>query len=106
MQADQRPGYYTTSKRLSRQLAQALKVKLLLNRGWEGDYENALLLLDETMASLPADFKMDPDMKNMYDEAWDSKEVLWARYLEDGSGPGITPNSHTRRLSYKREIFW
>lgn len=52
-------GDYTTSKRLSRQLAQALKVKLLLNRGWEGDYENALLLLDETMASLPADFKMD-----------------------------------------------
>src|SRR5699024_9899232 len=44
-------GDYTTSKRLSRQLAQALKVKLLLNRGWEGDYANALSLLNETIST-------------------------------------------------------
>ena len=91
-------GDYTTSKRLSRQLAQALKVKLLLNRGWEGDYTNALTLLNETIAGLPADFKMDPDMKKMYDDAWDSKEVLWARYLEDGSGRAYAEFAYTQTI--------
>lgn len=91
-------GDYTTSKRLSRQLAQALKVKLLLNRGWEGDYASALTLLNETIAGLPADFKMDPDMKNMYDDAWDSKEVLWARYLEDGSGRAYAEFAYTQTI--------
>ena len=91
-------GNYTTSKRLSRQLAQALKVKLLLNRGWEGDYANALSLLNETISTLPADFKMDPDMKNMYNEAWDSKEILWARYLEDGSGRAYSEFAYTQTI--------
>lgn len=76
-------GDYTKATRLSKQMAQVLKVKLLLNRGWDGDYDDALMILNEIMSSAPAIFAMDPDMKNMYLEAWDSKEVLWARYLED-----------------------
>lgn len=79
-------GDYTKATRLSRQMAQVLKVKLLLNRGWEGDYAEALELTDEIIATAPATFAMDPDMKNMYQDAWDSKEVLWARYLEDDGG--------------------
>ncbi|NCC45157.1 MAG: hypothetical protein EOM18_16595, partial [Clostridia bacterium] len=77
---------YTSAKRLSRQMAQALKAKLLLNRGWEGDYTAALSIVDEILATSPASLKMDPDMKQMYVDAWDSKEVLWARYMEDNAG--------------------
>lgn len=73
---------YSSSKYLSKQMGQALKAKILLNRGWEGDYAEALQLVETILATAPADFKMDPDMKNMYNDAWDSKEVLWARYLE------------------------
>ncbi|MEI3422886.1 MAG: hypothetical protein V8R91_18580 [Butyricimonas faecihominis] len=72
--------------------------KLLLNRGSEGDYANALSLLNETISTLPADFKMRPDMKNMYNEAWDSKEVLWARYLEDGSGRAYSEFAYTQTI--------
>lgn len=77
---------YTTSKRLSKQMAQVLKAKLLLNRGWEGDHAAALALVNSVLTTAPASFKMDPDMKNVYNNAWDSKEVLWARYTEDNSG--------------------
>ena len=67
-------------------MAQVLKAKLLLNRGWDGDYEEALGLIDEIIATAPAIFAMDTDMEKMYKDAWDSHEVLWARYLEDGEG--------------------
>jgi hypothetical protein len=77
---------YTTCKRLSKQMAQVIKAKLLLNRGWEGDYAAALTLVEDVLLHSPAAFKMDPDMKNMYKNAWDSNEVLWARYMEDNSG--------------------
>lgn len=77
---------YTKSTRLSRQMAQVLKVKLLLNRGWEGDYDEALALTNEIIATAPSIFAMDVDMKKMYEDAWDSNEVLWARYLEDDGG--------------------
>lgn len=77
---------YTTSKRLSKQMAQVLKAKLLLNRGWAGDYAAALALTNSVISTAPATFKMDTDMKRMYNDAWDSKEVLWARYMEENSG--------------------
>ncbi len=77
---------YTSAKRLSKQMAQALKAKLLLNRGWEGDYTAALSIVDEILATSPASLKMDPDMKQMFEDAWDSNEVLWARYMEDNAG--------------------
>ena len=79
-------GDYTKATRLSKQMAQVLKAKLLLNRGWDGDYEEALGLIDEIIATAPAIFAMDSDMEKMYKDAWDSHEVLWARYLEDGEG--------------------
>ena len=77
---------YTTSKRLSKQMAQVIKAKLLLNRGWDGDYTAALKIVDDVIATSPAIFKMEPDMKKVFNDAWDSKEVLWARYMEDNSG--------------------
>ncbi len=77
---------YTDSKRLSKQMAQVLKAKLLLNRGWTGDYQEALTIVNNILATAPATFKMDPDMKKMYQDSWDSKEVLFARFMEDNTG--------------------
>ncbi|MEN6617920.1 MAG: RagB/SusD family nutrient uptake outer membrane protein [Rikenellaceae bacterium] len=79
-------GDYTSSKRLSKQMAQVIKAKLLMNRGWSGDYADALTLVNNIISSAPAAFKMDPDMKKMYNDAWDSNEVLWARYMEENAG--------------------
>lgn len=77
-------GDYTKATRLSKQMAQVLKAKLLLNRGWEGDYAAALTLTEEVMSKAPSTFAMNPDMKQMFKDAWDSNEVLWARYIEEG----------------------
>jgi hypothetical protein len=38
------------------------------------------------IATAHESFKMDPDMKKMYLDAWDSKQVLFARYMEDNMG--------------------
>ena len=49
---------YTTSKRLSKQMAQVIKAKLLMNRGWAGDYAAALAIVNDIIATAPALFKM------------------------------------------------
>ncbi|MEA4868755.1 MAG: RagB/SusD family nutrient uptake outer membrane protein [Rikenellaceae bacterium] len=89
---------YSTSKKLSKQMAQALKAKLLLNRGWEGDYAAALTLVDGVLTTSPASFKMDPDMKQMFVDAWDSKEVLWARYMEENAGRAYGEGTYSQTI--------
>ncbi len=89
---------YTTSKRLSKQMAQVLKAKLLLNRGWAGDYQAALDIVNTVIATAPAIFKMDPDMKKMYQDAWDSKEVLFARYMEDNMGRAYGEGTYSQTI--------
>ena len=89
---------YTKATRLSRQLAQVLKVKLLLNRGWEGDYDEASTLLNEIITTAPAGFAMEPDMAKMYEDAWDSHEVLWARYLEDDGSRAYGEFGYSQQL--------
>lgn len=77
---------YVSAKYLSRTMAKVLKAKILLNRGRENDYKDALTLVEDVIATAPAGFKMEPDMKKVYEDAWDSPEVLWARYLDEGNG--------------------
>jgi len=89
---------YTTSKRLSKQMAQVLKAKLLLNRGWSGDYQDALDLVNTVISTAPAIFTMDPDMKNMYNDAWDSHEVLWARYMEEEAGRAYGEGTYSQTI--------
>lgn len=74
---------YETSKYVSKQFAQAMHAKLLLIRGWEGDYAAALKLVDEVLAKAPAIFKMERNIKDLYDKAWDSNELLFSRCLID-----------------------
>lgn len=89
---------YSTSKRLSKQMAQVLKAKLLLNRGWTGDYAEALALVNSVITTGSTIFRMDPDMKKMYSDAWDSKEVLWARYMEENSGRAYGEGTYSQSI--------
>ena len=89
---------FTTPRYMSKQLAQVTKAKLLLNRGMSGDYEAALSLVDDVLANAPATFRMEPDMKKMYNDAWDSPEVLWVRYTEDNSYRAYGEGSYSQSL--------
>ncbi|MCK9305105.1 MAG: RagB/SusD family nutrient uptake outer membrane protein [Bacteroidales bacterium] len=89
---------YTTSKRLSKQMAQVIKAKLLLNRGWTGDYQEALGIVNDVLSTAPTTFKMDPDMQNMFKDSWDSQEVLFARYMEDGSGRAYSEGTYSQTI--------
>lgn len=77
---------FSESKFLSKEAAQMIKAKLLLRRAWEGDYKEALTLVKDIKLNAPEGFQMEDDMAVMYENGWDSKEVLWARYLESYSG--------------------
>lgn len=76
--AEQHLDDYETSVYMSKQFAQALHAKLLLVRGWEGDYEEALGLVNAVLSS-PGAAAIDPDIEHLYTEAWDSKELLFAQ---------------------------
>lgn len=89
---------YTSSKLLSKEMAQVIKAKLLLNRGWDGDYAAALTIVDNVITGAPADFQMNPNMKQMYVDAWDSKEVLWARYMEENSGRAYGEGTYSQTI--------
>ena len=76
------PSFYS-NKRFSKQLAKALKAKLLLNRGWNNDYEQALILVNEAITeSLGFGVTLEPSLSQLYLNSWDSKELLFCRYRE------------------------
>ena len=89
---------YTTSKLLSKEMAQVIKAKLLLNRGWDGDYAQALTIVDNVISTAPASFNMNPDMQQMYKDAWDSKEVLFARYIEENEGRAYGEGTYSQTI--------
>lgn len=74
---------YSSSKYMSKQFAQVMHAKLLLIRGSEGDYVTALNLVNEVLSKAPAAFKMESNIQDLYEKAWDSNEVLFSRCLED-----------------------
>lgn len=72
---------------MNKQFAKALKAKLLLYRG---GYRNdqvmlkaSLDLVNDVLNTKPAALALESDLNNVYKNAWDSKENLFARYLED-----------------------
>lgn len=79
-------GDFTSSRYVSKQFAQAVKAKLLLNRGWDGDYAVALDLVQQIKAEAPSKFHIEGDLEKLYNESWDSPEVLFARYLPEKGG--------------------
>jgi hypothetical protein len=74
---------FSSNKRVSKQLAKALKAKLLLNRGWANDYADALVLVNEVITeSIGLGVKLEPSLTQLYLNSWDSKELLFCRYRE------------------------
>ncbi|MDR0505416.1 MAG: RagB/SusD family nutrient uptake outer membrane protein [Dysgonamonadaceae bacterium] len=96
---------FKSSRYASRQLAQVTHAKLLLYRGWEGDYAEALALVQNVKTHAPASFALETDLAKMYQDSWDSKEVLFARYLGDLSN--ITQNEfyYSYGLYYQTELY-
>jgi hypothetical protein len=78
---------FSSSRYVSKQFAEVLKAKLLLYRGGYNntatDLQASLSLVDDVLTSHPASWAMESDMNDVYTNSWDSKEVLFARYLED-----------------------
>lgn len=81
--AEENCADYSSAMTMSKQLAQILHAKLLMVRGWEGDYAEALTIVNDIFATAPETFKMETDLAKLYEDAWDSKEVLFTRYLGD-----------------------
>ena len=95
---------FATNRRVSKIFAKGLKARLLLIRGVNQNIQkyltDALDLIDECIAALPAaGIAMQADMAKHFEEAWDSKENIFVRYLNDDgkrtSKAGSTTNNYT-----------
>lgn len=74
---------YSSTRRMSKQFAQALKAKLLLYRGTGNDNKDALDLVNLVMNKAEElGLKIEPSLTSLYDKSWDSKELLFCRYRE------------------------
>ena len=72
---------FTTPRKVSQIFAKAWKAKLLMVRG---EFEDAEDLIDDCFDALPAaGIAMQADMAEHFNQAWDSKENIFVRYLED-----------------------
>lgn len=80
-------GDITTPRYVSKQFAKALKAKILLYRGGyrntQPDLQAALVLVNDVLQNHPASFDLEANLSDVYAKAWDSKENLFVRYLED-----------------------
>lgn len=79
---------YESAMYTSKQFAQVMHAKLLLVRGWEGDYAKALELVNNVMNQTSFKLSMETNVTELYEKGWDSNEVLFARYLGDHSNRG------------------
>ncbi|MBO9634903.1 MAG: RagB/SusD family nutrient uptake outer membrane protein [Chitinophagaceae bacterium] len=69
--------------RMSKQLAQALKAKLLLYRGKQEDQAEALSLITDVIDKATSlGLVLEPSLTSLYNNSWDSKELLFCRYRE------------------------
>ena len=96
-------GDYASPRHLSSQFAKAMLAKLYLVRGWDGDYTKALSLVNDVMAH-PGALAMEPDVTKLYEDAWDSNEVLFARYLGDGSNFAYSEFIYSYGLYYNSDF--
>lgn len=79
----QKAPNYTNCKRVSKQLAEALKAKLFLYRGRGTDYIDALALVNNVINKAGNyGLQLEPSLTSLYNNSWDSKELLFCRYRE------------------------
>lgn len=82
--AEQNLGDYESPRFMSNQFAKAMHAKLLMVRGWDGDYAKALTLVNSLMSD-NCPWEMETDLALLYENGWDSKENLFSKYLGDTS---------------------
>lgn len=61
--------------------AKAFKADILMNRGAAGDYAEAIRLADEVITS--TEFGMENTYAEIFQKGYDSKELMFTRYLKD-----------------------
>ena len=78
---------FNSSRYVSKQFAKVLKAQLLLRRAGmnnnASELQSALTLVNDVLSSLPASLHIEADLANVYAQAWDADECLFAKYLED-----------------------
>lgn len=95
---------YVSARYLSKQFAKVMHAKLLLVRGWDGDYAEALALVNDVMSTSPAHFQMESDLSNLYEKCWDSNEVLFSRYMGDLTSLGRSEFTYSYGLYYDNKF--
>ena len=94
---------------LSKQLAQVLKAKLLLNRGvMRGDVQDlkdALDLVLTVKKDAPGSWKMEADLAEMYEKGWESGEVLWTRYMGDITNCAWSEFTYSYAIGYNNTYY-
>lgn len=78
---------FVTPRYMSKQFAKALKAKVLLYRGGyrntTADLQTALGLVNDVLTNHPGTLAIEPNLNEVYSKAWDNKENLFVKYLED-----------------------
>ncbi|MGN0282361.1 MAG: RagB/SusD family nutrient uptake outer membrane protein [Prevotella sp.] len=83
MYAEEYAPDYTSAHRVNKQFAKAMHAKLLLVRGWEGDYVSSLKIVNDLLADKTCEWQMENDVTELYDNGWESKENVFSHYLGD-----------------------
>lgn len=91
---------YKSARKMSKEFAKAMHAKLLLVRGWDNDYKEALGIVNELLTKSSSAFKMENDITQLYEKGWDSNEVLFSRYLGD------MPNIANFEIMYAFELYY
>ncbi|MDR1415114.1 MAG: RagB/SusD family nutrient uptake outer membrane protein [Odoribacteraceae bacterium] len=100
---------FTSPRYLSRQMAQVLKAKLLLYRGAmrqnTQDLKDALEIVLALRGENIPSWGMESDIVAMYAAGWNSKEVLWARYLGDKSNIANSDFDYSYNVGYRNVYY-
>ena len=74
------PAFYSRY-RVCATFAKAFKADLLMNRGADGDYSEAIRLANEVIGS--AEFGMEDTYADIFQHGYDSKELLFTRFMKN-----------------------
>lgn len=74
------PSYYSKF-RICVTTAKAFKADILMNRGAEGDYREAIRLADEVIGS--SEFGMEDRYEDVFRNGYNSKELLFTRFMKN-----------------------
>lgn len=77
---DYGPDFYSRYRACAT-TAKAFKAEMLMNRGEEGDYEEAIRLADEVLKS--SEFSMATTFEEVFSTGYDSQELLFTRHISD-----------------------